>query len=569
MGEVDTEMGRMNQIGVCVAVALSLSVAISTAYAGAASCSDSGGCPDHAPLRIALMGDSYTAGNGAGHYVGPDKCFRSSHNWGSKVAGHLRDVGFDVDAKNVACSRATTAAITSSQVLSNDQHSISTIFPGDLSSTVDEFTLELRRECMSTGAGEVSSLSNLSTHVFGPNWAIVRVTVTATCTQSMKPQADQLPADTDLVFMTLGGNDIGFSQIVEDCFFATRVADIVENRLDPYGYVLRRVLPKYNERCKRDVRGARNATRSGGVLESSLTDAIVSVQRQLSGGARGPGEIVLVSYPYLDEFPDELSDGYPVGQKLKALSDAGDQVERQAVENANRYSPEEAKVVFVDDVKDAFAGHEPTGSAMTSNPDGYLWELPEIPGGGKDLLKRVAKNIAESIASGLLRGHGPEGLADDGLSGLEKGFGPTIFSYYHPNPVGQSALAGAVEGATDAELIERFCGAGTPLQLVPYEDGQPLDPSSSLHLVATRTVIVTVYNEDSEAPRVYTATTDSQGRFTVPNSFVGWGQVWLDTGLVIGDGCQYNARGSADLSGHGPSVDVEMDFGCIDPPGSE
>lgn len=37
-------------------------------------------------LSITLIGDSYTAGNGAGSYNGPRGSYQSSQNWGNRYA---------------------------------------------------------------------------------------------------------------------------------------------------------------------------------------------------------------------------------------------------------------------------------------------------------------------------------------------------------------------------------------------------------------------------------------------------------------------------------------------------
>jgi hypothetical protein len=45
------------------------------------------------PLRIVVMGDSYTAGNGAGGYAGPTDCFRSPAAWGERYRSWLEAAG--------------------------------------------------------------------------------------------------------------------------------------------------------------------------------------------------------------------------------------------------------------------------------------------------------------------------------------------------------------------------------------------------------------------------------------------------------------------------------------------
>lgn len=105
-------------------------------------------------LNLAVMGDSYSAGNGAGDYdhnpkemqgnEGLDKAYVSRNNWGYKYREWLLSKGVD-------------ARLT---VLAHSGH-----------------TTELLRET----------------------------------------QVDNIPSDTDLVLLTIGGNDIGFGQVAEKC----------------------------------------------------------------------------------------------------------------------------------------------------------------------------------------------------------------------------------------------------------------------------------------------------------------------------------------------------------------
>ena len=89
--------------------------------------------PDPFPARVAVLGDSYSSGEGAGDYIDDGtQCHRNPH---------MYDVG--PEAQNVACSGATTADVPA--------------------------------------------------------------------------QLDQLEQPVDLVIMTIGGNDIGFAQIMSDC----------------------------------------------------------------------------------------------------------------------------------------------------------------------------------------------------------------------------------------------------------------------------------------------------------------------------------------------------------------
>src|SRR5680860_656753 len=71
------------------------------------------------PLTVLLMGDSYTAGNGARDdagepaYYGPERCMRSTNTWGEQYANIMENNGYAVTLLNRACSAADTGAILS------------------------------------------------------------------------------------------------------------------------------------------------------------------------------------------------------------------------------------------------------------------------------------------------------------------------------------------------------------------------------------------------------------------------------------------------------------------------
>ncbi|HZD24167.1 MAG TPA: GDSL-type esterase/lipase family protein [Acidimicrobiia bacterium] len=107
-------------------------------------------------VEVVLLGDSYSAGNGAGDYVsdGSD-CHRSWSNWAQRYLAKLRGDGHEVAAlDNQACSGDTT-----DEVLNG--------VPGE-----------------------------------------------------RPPQIDAVDDSTDLVLLTIGGNEVGFTPIVLSCFGA-------------------------------------------------------------------------------------------------------------------------------------------------------------------------------------------------------------------------------------------------------------------------------------------------------------------------------------------------------------
>jgi hypothetical protein len=100
---------RLSRRGWLTALAAAVVLEIA-GLAGAASASA-------ATFPILVMGDSYSAGNGAGGYVGPAGCYRSPNNYAALYADALERAPYNQPAPltNVACSGATTSAFFSSQ----------------------------------------------------------------------------------------------------------------------------------------------------------------------------------------------------------------------------------------------------------------------------------------------------------------------------------------------------------------------------------------------------------------------------------------------------------------------
>ena len=85
--------------------------------------------PSHAAPRgdrvdIVVLGDSYSSGNGAGAYYGPQGCYRSAAGWAEHYARALRSAGMDVALRNAACSGATTSDITREQTMDSRVYSL-------------------------------------------------------------------------------------------------------------------------------------------------------------------------------------------------------------------------------------------------------------------------------------------------------------------------------------------------------------------------------------------------------------------------------------------------------------
>lgn len=67
-------------------------------------------------IRATLLGDSYSAGNGAGSYYGPKDTYRSHKNWAHNYVNWLNDQGAPTVLTNLAHSGYTTDQVLNEQV---------------------------------------------------------------------------------------------------------------------------------------------------------------------------------------------------------------------------------------------------------------------------------------------------------------------------------------------------------------------------------------------------------------------------------------------------------------------
>lgn len=253
----------------CSALALAVILAPLAFLIGAPVASASEGAGG--ALRVLLLGDSYTAGNGASAYD-ESTCHRSAKNWAHIWAGFMRSTGVDVDITNRACQGAVSQNYDKNvQVVDGQSHPL---------------------------------------------------------------QAGAVSTDYDLVMLSLGGNDLGFGEIVKTCFIASWAAT-----------------------CKSNVDAA--AARSDRVL-----DDVRAVLADIASRTRADARIVYVSYPKLELRDDYTiqtpSKSYRVGERVRNLITSFRDGQRRMVNDLNR-SIGHDKVVFVGDIPEVFDGREPDG----------------------------------------------------------------------------------------------------------------------------------------------------------------------------------------------------------------
>lgn len=253
--------------------------------------------PNETKLSVVLLGDSYSAGNGAGSYEPGTEgtSYRSTVNWANHYVSWLNDQGTHTTLVNLAHSGATTHTVLAEQV-------------------------------------------------------------------------GRVPANTDIVMLTIGGNDVAFDEIVKQCFAAhTRDGDSCSARIS-------------------DARAG---------LPAAL-QRTTQIFEQLQAKIGEDGRVILLSYPLLSTTRDyklvkcekyitvgalELClqySSYPAGEQIRSLGTWATEQQRAMVEQWN--ASHGMKVDYVDTIPTAFAGHEPDPSALSKNDYRWINEFFETEG---------------------------------------------------------------------------------------------------------------------------------------------------------------------------------------------
>ena len=297
-----------------------------------------------APSDILVLGDSYSAGNGATddrgaeQTYGPDGCRRSRVNWSEKYAAALRAAGQPVNLVNHACSGGVTADITSPRVMDTATKVEPT--PAGVSTT-DQADASLAKD------------DPCNTHAFPAEefWTYHATTVTPAfvtyeCTRNLRPQADFVSSKVDLVLFTMGGNDAGFSSIVQNCFVpGARTSSGCKSKVD----AARALLPQIRQRLLTDIAAIR------------------------SHGLRDDAKMVQLGYPWLQQDNHfTLSDppGYAAGDAVRSLVSDGDAAISAIVPTVNAGHP--GQLSFLAGVPEKFSGHEPDATTPAGNPDRWI-----------------------------------------------------------------------------------------------------------------------------------------------------------------------------------------------------
>lgn len=330
--------------------------------------------PSKGPLKVVLIGDSYSSGTGLGprgsfgpgsRKTDPAKtpCRRNKGNWAQLYVDHLKEQGYNARLTNGACHGAVIGDVLNDKNLGVDSYPPRDLYLSPAKSCPDPtYPDDERLEFVGPSSSTLGEVD---------------------CRLWRNAQIDYVDEDTDIVLFTLGGNDILFRDIVTGCF-----------------------LPPSRDRCKRAVDFANSVLGDDEkpihTVRDLLKDVIAGLQIKAPDA-----KLVLVGYPFLVENGHEI-DGYESGTLVRAIGRRGDREQRAAVLSSlgafdsgtswmtrklkTKCAREEppidflsARVFYVagEDVKVCFSGHEPKGVPLDFNAGGWLNELADLAEEGK------------------------------------------------------------------------------------------------------------------------------------------------------------------------------------------
>lgn len=177
-------------------------------------------------ISITQLGDSYSAGNGAeGYESKPFWCHRNSNNWGSKFVNNLRKEKIAVSYQNLACSGAKIENLFKPQSNYASKENVVRVFSGG-GLTKNEANVYISDLCRSRGSPVYVSHSNHKIVKLNPRvnkaggakrFYRKYTEIKYKCVEEVPKQAGEYLKNTDIVMLTIGGNDLLFSEIAQNC----------------------------------------------------------------------------------------------------------------------------------------------------------------------------------------------------------------------------------------------------------------------------------------------------------------------------------------------------------------
>lgn len=269
----------------------------------------------------------------------------------------------------MASALLLASALSSPAVAAEPEEKLNVVLLGDSYSSgngagsYDRGKKEAYRSSVNWAQNYVSSLNAQGVHTTFKNLAHSGHKTTHLLEKG--GQIDNVPSNTDLVMLTIGGNDIDFGQIVKKCFTAVL--------RDPTS-------------CQKYVDAAQEGL-------DGVIDQTEKIFARLSERLKPGAEVVLVGYPLLSTTRDyrlvrcisysahkrcSSYVTYDAGAKVRALGQTATHAQQALVDKWN--TANSMKVTYVDSIMDAFAGHEPDPALHKRNDYRWVNEFTETEG---------------------------------------------------------------------------------------------------------------------------------------------------------------------------------------------
>lgn len=284
-------------------------------------------------VSIVQLGDSYSAGNGTKNYY-DGACYRSPDNYGRLTANAL-----PADYTNSACSNAVAADITGNQTIGTRSYTRTYWIPER--SYPDQRAEFLRQAEAHNVCGTPKAPATrvqMSLKTLLPAGSLV--TGTVTCADQMAPQIDSVTPDTDMVFMTIGGNDGGFRDIVIQCM------------------VLRS-----EKSCRAYMQRAWNTL-------TTFEPKMRTLLNQIDAKSHNNAYVYLLGYPDLINTNSYTIGSYDFGADLVKMQANLNEMQQRVMDEQNALT-ESTRFHFLP-VQEAFAGHGFNPYFMGSQANSWL-----------------------------------------------------------------------------------------------------------------------------------------------------------------------------------------------------
>lgn len=316
-------------------------------------------------LKVVLLGDSFSAGNGAGDYYGFSTCYRSTNNWASQYIEWLNNYQkIPAILTNRACSGAIIQNIYKEDVEKKRLHAAirRKKFIND-----NQILHQYDQNLINWLINKFESEGTCPKHQYGADFHKLSINqiypigngneIDYSCIYKLRLQTDAINQDTDIVILTIGGNNLLFSKILSSCVFYKPTI---------IGKMLKLSCPFFISQAVDNL----NQT------DTYLREALNKISEKL----RPDAKIILVGYPFMSWL--DGSTLFPISSSgyVRFLGEQLQYQQQDIVSDHNRKHPRQA--YFVGEIQDHFRGHEPLNLPFVVNPNRWINEFFE-PGSDK------------------------------------------------------------------------------------------------------------------------------------------------------------------------------------------